>query len=167
MDMTATVTIKGNLFAGKVPRIVEKNLQAAMYEAVAFLERAVKEITPRGVLGAEGGLLSTIQGEVMGKGAPLIKGVVGTGSKYGEVVEKGRTPARAMPPKGVLVKWLAWKMGIDDTTAARIEFVVRRKIARKGFEGAHMFEKAFTENFSHIQGIFERMGFSIAREMDT
>lgn len=165
MQLKANVVMTGPIFK-KGPEIVNKNLTAAMYEAVAFLEKKVKEKTPVGVGGAQGGLLSTIAGEVINKGTPFVKGIVFTQSKYGEVLEKGRRANKTMPPSGVLIKWIEQKMGLYGKEAERVEFLVRRKIGKKGFPGAHMFEAAFTTYFGQIQSIFERYGFKIAQEMN-
>jgi hypothetical protein len=161
----ATVTLAGPVFDAKAAQTAQKRLGSAMYEAVMFMERKVKENTPVGVGGAQGGLVSTIGGEVK-KGRQVLKGVVFTQSKYGEVIEKGRTPGQTMPPSGALIKWMVLKMGIDEATAQRLEFAVRRKIGRKGFPGAQMFEKSWDEYFPDIQRIFENAGFTIVKEMN-
>jgi hypothetical protein len=166
MELSATVKVKGNFFAGKGPEIANKNLTEAMYQAVMFLERKVKALTPQGVGGAQGGLLSTIQGEVEGKGTPLVKGIVFTQSKYGEVLEKGRTAGKSMPPSGVLISWIGRKLGISGDEANRVEFLVRRKIGKKGFPGVHMFEKAFDDNWRQLQTIFDRFGFILTKELN-
>lgn len=165
MELKVTVKKKGGIFDGKSSAVVNDNLAQAMYEATMLLERAVKELTPQGVLGAQGGLLSTIHGEVVGKGTPFIKGVVATQSKYGEVVEKGRRPGQTWPPKGELIRWIEVKTGVGEVEAKRIEFLIRRKIGRRGFPGAFMFEKALEANMGRLQDIFDRKGFEIAREL--
>ncbi|MBI5075631.1 MAG: hypothetical protein HZB62_10775 [Nitrospirae bacterium] len=165
MDMQATISVTGRIFKGDAPAVINKSMTALMYKVVAFLERAVKARTPRGVFGAQGGLLGSIQGEVQGKGTPTIKGTVFHGSKHGDVVEKGRTAGKAMPPAGTLVRWLEVKLGLSEKQAQRIEYVVRRKIAKKGFAGAYMFERAWTEHWPYIQRMFEQEGFEIAKEL--
>jgi len=49
---------------------------------------------------------------------------------YFRYVERGRKPGSKMPPKAPIVKWLRVR-GLPE----RIEFVVRRKIAKKGIKG--------------------------------
>ncbi|GER92685.1 hypothetical protein A45J_0403 [hot springs metagenome] len=165
MELKVTVTQKGKIFEGVSQEIVRDNLAQAMYEATQFLEREVKKRTPQGVGGAKGGLMSTIQGEVIGKGTTAIKGIVAHQSEYGDVVEKGRTAGKAWPPEGSLIRWIEVKMGLSGDESKRIEFLVRRKIGKKGFPGAHMFERALNENWGRLQGIFDRCGFEIAREL--
>lgn len=165
MELKVTVKKKGGIFDGRSSAVVNDNLAQAMYEATMLLERAVKERTPQGVFGAQGGLLSTIFGEVIGKGTPYIKGVVATQSKYGEVVEKGRRPGQTWPPEGSLIRWIQVKMGVDQRTARSLEFVIRRKIGMRGFPGAFMFQKALEANMDKLQDIFDRKGFEIAREL--
>src|SRR5690242_5812011 len=93
----------------------------------------IKAATPIGVSGNQGGLQGSELAEVVGKGTPLVKGIISTASKYALAIEKGRRPGMKMPPAGTLLRWLEVKLGVDEKTAQRIEFVVRRKIARQGY----------------------------------
>jgi hypothetical protein len=164
VELKAAIQIKGGFFEGKSPEYIVGELGAGMEEAVLYLERLVKKYTPQGVYGAQGGLLSTIHGEVE-KGTPVMKGVVGHQSPHGDVIEKGRTAGKAWPPSGALLRWIELKMGVSGEEAKRIEFLVRRKIGKKGFPGVHMFERAFDEGFETVQTIFEGRGFEIAKKM--
>lgn len=166
MEIKLSVTASGPLLSGQAPAIVQSRLEQAVTEATLFLYTQVTARTPQGVYGAQGGLLGSIQTEVNGRGTAMVKGIVASAQKYAEVIEKGRRPGKGMPPKGSLVAWIAKKFGMDTEAAAKIEFVVRRKIGTKGFEGAHMFEKALTENSSRIQSIFERYGLAMAMELN-
>lgn len=173
MELKVVVTQKGKIFQGKAAEIVNEKLTSAMYPATSFLERKIKAFIRkqpnrrgRGVHGEEGGFISTIHGEVVGKGTPLIKGIVAHQSKHGDVVEKGRTAGKTWPPEGSLLRWIEVKMGVDERTAKRLEFVIRRKIGKKGFEGLHSFEKTLDENWEKIQTIFDKAGFEIARELN-
>ena len=165
MNLTARIEISGPLLAGKGPAVVQKHIDRFVTSGVMMLTREVKVRTPQGVSGAQGGLLASIQPEVTGRGTPLVRGSVGTASRYGEVVERGRRPGRGWPPRGALVPWIQLKFGLSEREAQRIEYVVRRKIAQKGFEGAHMFEKAFTENLSRLQEMAQREGLAIVVEI--
>ena len=166
MELKVSVTQKGKIFEGKAPEIINSALTSAMYEATSFLEKEVKRRTPVGVFGAQGGLLSTIHGEVIGKGTPVVKGIVGHQSKYGDVIEKGRTAGKKWPPEGVLLRWIEVKLGVEDNVAKQLEFIIRRKIGKKGFPGVHMFERALIENWPKLQEIFDHCGFNIARELN-
>lgn len=163
--MKVSIEQKGKIFEGKAQEIVNTQLTAAMYEATSFLEREIKKRTPQGVGGAKGGLMASIKGEVVEKGMPLVKGIVASDSKYGEVIEKGRTAGKTWPPEGALLRWIEVKMGKGGEDARRLEFVIRRKIGQKGFPGVHMFEKAFTEGLPKLQAIFDRYGFAIAERL--
>jgi hypothetical protein len=167
MELKVSVTTKGKIFEGKAPEIIREQLTSAMYEATSFLEREVKKRTPTGVYGAKGGLVSTIHGEVLGKGTPMIKGIVGHGKgTYGDVLEKGRRAGKTWPPEGALLRWIEVKMGLDTVQAKRLEFIIRRKIGKKGFPGAQMFEKALDENMGKLTEIFDKAGFEITRELN-
>lgn len=165
MNLTVSVTQHGPLLDGRGPEIVQQHLDRFITLATALLLAEVKKRTPQGVYGAQGGLLGSLQSEVRGRGTPVVKGVVMSGHKYVEVIEKGRRPGRGMPPAGTLQRWIEVKMGLDPVSAKRIEFVVRRKIGQKGFEGAHMFERALTENMGRLQALAESEGLAVSREM--
>ncbi len=167
MELKVSMKKKGPIFEGKTAKIVNKDLTAAMYEATQLLEREVKKRTPAGVMGAQAGLRSGIHGEVTGKGTPRVKGIVAAHAshKYAEVIEKGRRANKAWPPEGVLLRWIQVKFGESAETAQRLEFVIRRKIGRKGFPGVHMFENALNENWTKIKKIFDKAGYKIARDL--
>ncbi len=165
MIIRARIEKKGKFFDGKSTAVVRDQLVRALQEVTIFLEGEVKTRTPVGVYGDQGGLKASIFSEVLHKGSAVVKGLVGHQSVYGDVVEKGRRPGKAMPPKGALVRWMEVTFGIDSDTARQLEFVVRRKIAKKGFEGAHMFEKALAEEWSTVDNIFNNAGFKIAKEL--
>lgn len=165
MNLSISVTTQGALLSGKAPEIVQKALDGFVTEATYFLDGEVKKRTPQGVFGAQGGLLGSIQATVVGRGTPVVKGTVMTAQKYAEVIEKGRAPGRGMPPKGVLVRWIETKLGLDEKQASRVEYVIRRKIGIKGFKGRHMFEKAITENQSRLDAMAARHGLLIATEL--
>jgi hypothetical protein len=155
----------GTLIKGQPADVVLRNQLAAMHEATQYVTRRVKERTPQGVTGAQGGLLSTIQPEVRRRSSgPL--GIVGTASPYGLVVEKGRRPGKGRPPEGSLLRWIEVKMGVSREEAEQIEPAIRWKIAKKGTKGAAMFEKTLKEDWPDIQDIFERYGVRIARELE-
>lgn len=167
MELKAVVKTQGRLFHGNPTKTVEENLVSAMYEAIMFFERMVKKVTPKGVFGHKGGLVSGIFSEVV-KGFPVVKGIVATSPThpYGEVIEEGRRAGKTMPPKGSLTRWIEVKFGLDTVAAERIEYVVRRKIGKKGFEGAHMFTESLEKYWSQFQSIFENGGFEIAKDLN-
>lgn len=165
-DLAVTIDLRGALLLGKGPEIVSEEMEAALYEATAYMERQVKKKTPQGVFGAKGGLLSTIYGEVEGKGTRVVKGVVGHQSKYGDVIEHGRRPGKAWPPEGTLIRWIEETFGVDELVAQRLEFVIRRKIGKKGFPGAFMFRDALDEGWPTLERIFQKHGFAIARKLN-
>lgn len=125
---------------------------------VALLEFEVRQRVPVGVFGDQGGLRAGIYGEPFNLGSPMVYGEVGHQSVYGDVIALGRKPGGRMPPQGSLLRWIEVVLGADAKEAQRIEFVVRRKISQKGFEGAFMFDKAFSENEDRITKIAHEKG---------
>lgn len=163
MNFHITISKSGKL--NQAPQIVQANLDQAITEATLFLDAKVKANTPQGVYGAQGGLLGSIQSEITGRGTPLVKGQIMTAHRYAEVIEKGRKPGKGVP-KGVLIPWIQKKLGVtDEKELASASFLISRKIKLKGFKGAHMFEKALTDNWPQVQSIFDRYGLTIAKEL--
>lgn len=164
--LSVRIKTSGALLSGKAPEVVQAGLDRFVTMATQFLANEVQKRTPQGVMGYQGGLISTINSEVSGKGTPQIKGIVFHGSKYGDVIEKGRTAGKGMPPKGSLLRWLEVKLGLSEKEAQRIEFVVRRKIGMKGTKGAQMFEKALLDNVGKLEQMAQVCGLEIATELN-
>ena len=174
MNVSLRIDTKGALLTGRSPQIIQAGLDRFVAEATMLLLAEVKKRTPQGVFGAQGGLLGSIQGEpIIGKGTPMVKGAVVSAHEYAEVIEKGRAAGKGMPPKYLngkdgeltLVRWIEVKMGLSEDQAKKIEFVVRRSIGKKGFKGAHMFEKALIENLNRLRGMGEDQGLKLATEL--
>jgi hypothetical protein len=72
--------------------------------------------------------------------ANAIIGRFGTNVGYMEVMEKGRRPGAALPPRGALLGWMR-RHGIP----AANEYVIRRAIARKGIPGDHVFRDTLAD----------------------
>lgn len=165
MLVDAKIKLVGAIFTGRSGQIVRDNQLACMHEATQYVTRRVKERTPQGVMGAQGGLLGSIQPEVRQTGA-RVAGLVGTANPYALVVEMGRRPGKAMPPAGTLVGWIRVKMGVTRAEAERIEFPLRRSIGKKGFDGALMFADTLDEDWPMIRSIFDRYGVELSRRLD-
>lgn len=161
MNFNIRTAASGPILTGKAPQVVQQNLDLFITKATLFLDAEVKRRTPQGVYGAQGGLIGSIQHDITGKGTPLVKGRVLSSHAYVEPIEKGRRPGKGMPPKGSLTRWIEVKLGMSATQAQRIEFVIRRKIGVKGFEGRFMFEKSVTENQSRLDAMAEECGLNI------
>lgn len=126
------------------------------------MERRVKLLTPVGVLG-EAGLRGSIHGEV--RGTPARTAVIGTSIVYGAVVEHGRRPHQARPPIAPLELWVRRKLGVPADRARGVAFAVAWKIARKGFKGAKMFQRAHDEGLGLVRRIWDQVGERIAARL--
>ena len=172
MSLQVSVSTKGALLSGKAPEVIQTGLDRFVTQVTTFLLVEVQKRTPQGVLGAQGGLLGSIQKDVQGKGTPLIKGIVMSAHLTAAVIEKGRKPgkgiASAVPGDkyvSPLIPWVRAKLGISGKDAERVAYLVGRKIKAEGFEGAHMFEKAVTENIGRIESMAKAAGLTIAMEL--
>ena len=164
MNQVIEIQKSGPLFE-QPEAVIQEGTDRFITEVTALLENAVKSITPVGVFGAQGGLLSTIHGETVDLGTPSAMGIVGHQSPYGDVIEMGRRPGGKMPPEGSLIRWIEVVLGADENTAKRLEFPIRRKIAQKGFAGAMMFEMGLEMSKEQIAAIAEKCGIGIAYKL--
>ena len=152
--------------AKRYPEITLQETEKVLDKVVRRLEKEVAERTPAGV-GGDAGLRGSIHGEVVSFGMP-VKAVVGTPLKYGEVIEHGRRPGKAMPPVEPIAKWARSILGITDAKEARsVGFAIARKIAVKGFEGAHMFEKAWKDNEKWAEAQLRKIQGRVIRRLES
>jgi hypothetical protein len=164
MELAYQISFKGPVLDGTAGKIAHEQVTAFLYEVTAYLETQVKENTPIGVFGKQGGLYSTIHGEVTEKGTEAQKGIVAHGSKYGDPAERGRRPGK-MAPSEVLVRWVELKFGVAEKDAKRIAFFIRKKIMKQGTKGAGMFFKALDEGWPTILSMAQGYGIKIADKM--
>jgi hypothetical protein len=136
------------------PAIVREELEAAMIESDLLIEREVKERTPVGAsAGGAGGLKGSIFSQES-VGADNVIGVVGTALNYATPVELGTRPH--FPPVDALIDWVMVKLQVTEQEARGVAFMIARKIAARGTEGAHMFEQGFAAVEQQVYEIFGR-----------
>ncbi|WP_298434574.1 hypothetical protein [Geobacter sp.] len=162
----AEIQVAGPLFDGSAQGDVQRRIERFITSATLLVAREVQKHTPQGVYGYQGGLIASVGTEISGKGTMLVKGEVFHSKPYGDVVDKGRSPGKGMPPAGTLERWIEVKFGVDAKTAKRLEYVVRRKISRKGFEGAHMFDKGLDDAWPVLVTMARTAGLEIARDLN-
>jgi len=156
---------------GEVRRLAKRYPGAASEETervldliVTRMESETVELTPAGVGGAAG-LRGSIHGEVVEMGGRLT-GVWGTPLEYGEVVEMGRRPGKAMPPVDPIELWVKRILGISEDRSRSVAFAVAMKIARKGFKGKKMFERAWKANERWAGNMLQSIGARVARRLN-
>ena len=103
-------------------------------------EQLVVSGTP---VGATGNLAQSVFSEFRPEPMRMVE-VIAAGPPadvYAAPVETGTRPH--FPPVNALLLWVKQKFGITDESEARsVAFLVARKIARRGTQGARMFEQA-------------------------
>jgi len=115
----------------------------AMQTAVLLVERTVKKLTPVNT----GALRSSMGHEIRFVGAEF-QGVVGTSKAYAPYVELGTRPH--WPPVAPIRYWVQRKLKLTGADLERVTFLVRRKIALVGTQGARMFQQAFEQTQAQI-----------------
>ena len=147
----------------RAPEIIARNLEAAMWEAVLYGETQVKERTPVGVFGEQGGLRGSVFGEVRGRSARELLGVVSTPLEYAEPVELGTRPHWA--PIAPLVRWSEKILGLHGAEAKQAAYAIRGAIAKRGTRPRLMFRRGLAASLPKLEQMFDRMGFQIAVEL--
>jgi hypothetical protein len=137
MLMTIQLTGADQLTAAwnQAPELAGQDLSRFMHAATLYLEGEVQERTPA----AHGTLKTSWTNDVDGAGMNVI-GIVGTPLAYAVPVELGTKPH--FPPVDALLDWVKIRFGVPEAEARNIAFLVARKIASKGTEGAFMLERA-------------------------
>lgn len=147
----------------RVSDIADQEIRRGLDEISMEFERRVKLNTPVGVFG-EAGLRGSIHGEVIG--VPGRQAVIGHSCVYGDIIELGRRPGPiSKVGRQSIELWVQRKLGISAQEAPRVAFLVARKIAKRGFAGAHMFQRALDEGKGVLQTLWNRVGELIAERL--
>lgn len=137
------------------PRIGERfdaEISAALSELGAVGQRLVVARVPRGVTdGLRGSITLDLRGVPARREA-----VVSSSLFYAPIVEVGRRPGKR-PPVEALVTWVTRKLGVAPGEAARVAFLVSRKIGARGYAGYHMFERAAQQLVPIAQARFAQL----------
>jgi hypothetical protein len=154
--------------------VIPPALEAAVTEALLFLEREVKTRTPIGVTEvARGSIAADLPVERVALGDVI--GRLGSPIAHVRVVNDGRRPGQPMPPPQALELWVRRKLRHTDATgdvrplsvqeSKRLAFVIARSIGEKGTAPVRMFEEAVEQNVSTLQRIFDKAGVQITMKL--
>ncbi len=146
----------------QAPEIVIEELTAATWKSEHLLEREIKELTPVGI-GAGGGLKGSISAREPQILADNVIGMVATSMAHAVPVEVGTKPH--FPPVQPLADWAEHKLGLSHNEAGHVGYLIARKIAAKGTQGAHMFERAFNDNERQVQEFYGDARKNIAKRI--
>lgn len=154
--------------------VIPAALEAAVTEALLYLEREIKSRTPIGVTEvARGSIAADLPVERVGLGN--VVGRLGSPVAHVRVVNDGRRPGQPMPPAKALELWVRRKIRHTDAEgnsrplsvaeSKRLAFVIARSIGQKGTEPVRMFEEAVEEGQATLGRIFARAGVQITVDM--
>jgi hypothetical protein len=138
---------------GELRRAIELGEERGMEKIGIRGEQLVAMHTP---VGATGNLASGIFSSLHKEG-PLMHEVIAVGPPadvYAAAVEEGTRPH--MPPPSSLLLWVKQKLHVsNEKQALSIAFAISRTIAKRGTQGAHMFDKALQQLEVEAPGILE------------
>jgi len=144
------------------PDVAKEEIENALDIVVSRVSSEIAAATPAGVGGAAG-LRGSIFGEVRTMGS-TITGTVGTPVEYGIVVEMGRKPGK-FPPIAPIELWVRRILGVPAGQARGVAFVVARKIAEHGTEGAWMFRDTWERLEPWARGVMDNIPANIIRRV--
>lgn len=134
-------------FLQSAPAIARQEMTAGVQEVLLLLEREIKEKTPAGVSEAlRGSITHVLDATPVSIGAG-VGGKVFTPLNYALPVELGSKPH--WPPVAALKDWVHHKLGVPQSEAGTVAFLIARKISKTGTKGAHMFERTLSEQSAH------------------
>lgn len=134
------------------PEYAAEELGIATEEALLLLWHLVSELTPKGATNLLRGSLAY---EVSGTPAEGLLGTLYSPLNYAAAVELGTKPHWA--PIDPLTDWVKAKLGISDPDEARqVARMIQFKIAHRGTEGAHMFERGFEAGEERVREMYGR-----------
>jgi phage gpG-like protein len=131
--------------------VIQREIQTALTKSGLVVEGRAKELAPTDT----GKLRQSITSQVRSDSV-----LIGTNLQYAPTMEFGRRPGAAMPPAGALLGWMN-RHGIDP----RLEYVVRRSIARKGIAAKRYLRGALEQNTARIDGFFREAAQNIVNEV--
>lgn len=147
----------------QAPKIAREEMEAGVEEALLLLERETKEAAPVGAHGLlRGSVTHKLMGEAIGEGLG-VAGKVFSPLNYALPVELGTKPH--FPPIEPLRDWVEKKLGVDASASRGVAFLIARKIAAKGTQGAKMFIGALDKNAAQVNAILARAVARIAARL--
>lgn len=134
----------------QAPLIVEREVDRALHESALYLQSKVQEKTEVGVTGHLRESITTAFH--LGGDNPYAEVFIGSSAPYGICVEEGTRPH--WMPWEPLELWVAKKIGGTPVMIGAITALIRFKIAMKGTEGQHMFQRTYEEEKDTLNRYF-------------
>lgn len=145
----------------RYPEAARQSIKSRVMEALLYLEREIKRLTPEGAGPIH--LRDTIFPKMEVRG-DSVWGFVGTPAIYGEPVEFGTRPH--FPPVKAIQHWVEKKLRISGKDARSVAFLIARAISRRGTKGAKMFGKGVQISESDVIRILDMIPADIAKRVN-
>ncbi len=140
----------------QAPQIVQEEMNAAMAEVTALLEREVKEKTPSSAPSGDLGGASGLKGSIISEqsvGPEGVIGMVGSPRAYAIPVELGTKPHWA--PIQPLKDWVRVKFNVSEEKEVNsIAYAIQGGIAQHGTRAFGMFHRTFAHRAHDIEARF-------------
>lgn len=164
-EISYEIRPSGPLFEGvDVTGVVDREITTTLRELGLLGQRLVVQGSPRGVASGGGGLRGSIYTEL--RGTPGLRSqIIASPLVYAPIVEVGRRPGQRMPPHAPILLWTRRKLGVSGEGAVHAAFLIARKIARRGTQGAFMFQRAYQRLRPYAQQQFQACAARISARL--
>lgn len=176
----------GHRLEGAQP-VILNTLESAMHTVVNRAQR----VAVQGAKRDTGDLRRHITNKVE-RTADSVKGEIGSNAQHAATIEEGRGVDKKWPPPGALLGWMARKhipvstakvggsrrirnadgehLGYSTRTKKTkgyypVEYLIARKIGKKGFEGDHNMRKAVDSVEPFARELFAQVGPRVVRQI--
>lgn len=170
MKITIEITKRPTVHPAELPRLV----QAAFGEAMPLIEKNVRAVTPRGVMG-EAGLAGSIFSELREQ-PTCMTSLTSSNLPHAAPVEFGRRAGAAMPPVAALMPWVERFITLKNGESVKgVAFAIARHMAQRGSRawrqsppGERMFARGAEASWPTVQLIFaDRLRDGVVRLVTT
>lgn len=134
--------------------VIDREITTALTKSGLVVEGRAKELAPYDM----GKLRQSITTQV--RSDSVLIGPGGVAEKYGPTMEFGREKGKPMPPPGALVGWL-----IRNNMDPKLDYVIRRSIARKGIAARRYMRDSLEQNKPRIDAFFQEAARNIVNQV--
>lgn len=132
------------LASGDIARAMERGAVSGAARCIPILHRSTETAPPANPSGkGSGGAFDTGRYKASWRSRPISSGAqVFNDAPHAAIVEEGRRPGARMPPAGVVEAWARRRLGVSKEEAARVDFLIRRAIKRRGLRARRVLQSS-------------------------
>ncbi len=157
---TRQIDVALNTF-GRARGVLDERMRRGTHQTMDVFQAAVQGYTPVNF----GTLRDSIQSYITGSQLNYT-GRLTTPLPYGEVVELGRKPGKAMPPVDAIKMWVTRKGLAPPEQVEGVAWAIAITIAKKGTKGHRMFEQGFEQAKPDVIRFWQNLAKQFANDLE-